>query len=451
MAAPLIAPAPAMPARAAGRSAVRWKILALLVAASFVAYLLRTNMSVAGERMTSDLGLSQIHLGMVLAAFAWGYAICQFPGGILGDRIGARRTLALTATLWGVLNLLVGFVPGPATASPIIILGSLIALRASMGAVQAPLYPVTGGAMTCAWFPVSGWALPNALSNAGLTLGSAAAGPLVAWLTETMGWRQSFILMAPLGFLLAGIWWWYARDTPAEHPAVKQGELELIDAGRPPFACAGPTEGAWKVVLRDRDVLLLALSYFCSNYVFYFFFNWLFIYLVDQRGFKLLESGFYSAAPWVSGALGALLGGVVCDRLCQRLGMRWGCRIPAMVGLVLAGGFILAAANAVDPLVAVALLSFCLGAQQLAEGAFWAGTIAVSGRFASSACGILNTGGNVVGGVGALLVPITAQRFGWTVALATASVFALAGAMVWWWINADRKMALAEPGEASPA
>ena len=30
---------------------VRWNILALLVALSFVAYLLRTNMSVAGQRM----------------------------------------------------------------------------------------------------------------------------------------------------------------------------------------------------------------------------------------------------------------------------------------------------------------------------------------------------------------------------------------------------------------
>jgi sugar phosphate permease len=61
---------------------VRWSILALLFMASFVAYMLRTNMSIAGERMMTDLGLSTIQLGMVLSAFAWGYAIFQFPGGI---------------------------------------------------------------------------------------------------------------------------------------------------------------------------------------------------------------------------------------------------------------------------------------------------------------------------------------------------------------------------------
>jgi ACS family glucarate transporter-like MFS transporter len=428
-------------ARPTGRSTIRWQILALLFAASFVAYILRTNMSIAGERMMDDLGLTQVQLGMVLAAFAWGYAIFQFPGGVFGDRIGARRTLTITAVLWGVLNLLVGFVPGPALASPLVILGSLLVLRGLMGAVQAPLYPVTGGAMTCAWFPVSGWAFPNALTNAGLTLGSAAAGPLIAWLMETVGWRQSFILTAPLGLLLAGVWWWYARDTPAEHPRVHQAELELIDKDRPAFACVGPSPGAWKIVLRDPDVLLLALSYFCSNYVFYFFFNWLFIYLVDNRGFKVLESGFYAAAPWVTGAFGALLGGLICDRLSGRIGLRLGCRIPAMAGLLLAGAFILAAAGAVDPRLAVVLLSLCLAAQQLTEGAFWAGTIAVSGRHSSSACGILNTGGNIVGGVGALLVPITVERFGWPAALGTASVFALVGALLWLWIQADRKLA----------
>ena len=98
--------------RRAGPSGVRWRILALIFAASFVAYLLRTNMSVAGERMMGDLGLTHIQLGAVLAAFAWGYAAAQFPAGVWGGRVGARRALALAALAWGVLNLLVGLVPG---------------------------------------------------------------------------------------------------------------------------------------------------------------------------------------------------------------------------------------------------------------------------------------------------------------------------------------------------
>lgn len=421
-----------------GRSVIRWKILALLFAASFVAYLLRTNMSVAGEHMMGDLGLTQVQLGFILAAFAWGYGIFQFPGGVLGDWIGGRKTLAIIAVLWGVLNLLVGFIPDQGFGSVTATLVSLVALRALMGAAQAPLYPVTGGAMTCDWFPVSGWAFPNSMSNAGLTLGSAAAGPLIAWLMETYGWRQSFIFTAPLAFLLAAVWWWYARDTPAEHPAIRQEELDLINAGRLPRATT-TAPGDWKLVVRDPQVLLLTASYFCSNYVFYFFFNWLFIYLIENRGFKALEGGFYSAAPWITGAFGALLGGIVCDRLCKRRGMLVGCRIPGIAGLALSGVFLLAAANATDPVVAVVLLSLCLACQQFTEGAFWAATIAVAGKHTSSACGVLNTGGNVVGGIGALMVPITVKLFGWTAALATGTAFALIGALLWLWIRADRE------------
>jgi ACS family glucarate transporter-like MFS transporter len=192
-------------------------------------------------------------------------------------------------------------------------------------------------------------------------------------------------------------------------------------------------------VLRDPQVLLLATSYFCSNYVFYFFFNWLFIYLVDNRGFKVLESGVYAAAPWLTGAVGAFIGGIVCDRLCKRRGMTIGCRVPVMIGLVLAGALLLAGATAHNPVVAVVFLSLCLGTQQMTEGPFWAATISVSGRHSSSACGVLNTGGNVVGGIGALMVPITVKFFGWPTALATGTAFAFVGAVLWLWIRADRE------------
>ena len=73
------------------RTHVRWVILALLFMASFVAYVLRTNMSIAGESIMADLGLSTIQFGMVLSAFAWGYALFQFPGGVFGDIVGCRR------------------------------------------------------------------------------------------------------------------------------------------------------------------------------------------------------------------------------------------------------------------------------------------------------------------------------------------------------------------------
>jgi len=114
---------------------VRWVILALLFMASFMAYVLRSNMSIAGDRMMADLGLSKIQLGMVLSAFAWGYAIFQFPGGIFGDIVGSRRALTSIAVMWGILTLATGLVPGTTLASTAFILTTLIGLRFLMGVV----------------------------------------------------------------------------------------------------------------------------------------------------------------------------------------------------------------------------------------------------------------------------------------------------------------------------
>ena len=418
---------------------VRWKICALLTIASFVAYLLRTNMSVAGAPMAADLGLTPVQLGVVLGGFAWGYALFQFPGGVLGDRIGARGALTAMAVLWGVLNLLVGLVPAGAALSTTAALLLLLALRFLMGVAQAPLFPVIGGRATGNWFPVSGWALPNSLQNAGLTFGSAATGVVIAALTARYGWRQSFVLTAPMAFILAGAWWWYGRDRPAEHGGVNRAELELIDAGRPR---AEPRElGAWKLVLRDRQVLLLTLGYFCSNYVFYFFFNWLFIYLIDSRGFRLLEGGLYAAVPWITGAFGAVLGGWLCDRLWRRMGGRLACRVLGAAGMTLSAVFLAAAGAAPGPVGAVVLLSLCLGAQQFTDPIYWAGTIAVSGRRAAAACGVLNTGGNIVGGIGALAVPLTVELLGWPAALGTGAAFGLAAAAIWLVTSVDRALA----------
>ncbi len=416
---------------------IRWAIIALCFLASIIAYLLRTNMSVAGTALSTDLGFSQVQLGLVFGAFAWGYAIFQFPGGVWGDRFGARRTLAVIAIGWGVLNLCVGLMPTARAVSPTVLLGVLVVLRFLMGAAQAPLFPVVAGGAIRNWFPAAAWGLPNALTNAGLAFGAAATGPLVGWLVVSAGWRQSFLLTSPLALALAGVWWWYYRDQPAEHPHVGAAELAYITGGRAEADTAPAEPGAWRRVLRDRNVLLLTLSYFCSNYLFYFFFNWLVIYLVESRQLTLLEGGWYAAAPWMTGAVGAVIGGAITDRLTRRHGATRGSRWPALLSMAGAGLLILLVPAAPSALTAVILLSLCLGLQQFSDPIYWAATIAVAGRDAGSACGILNTGGNIVGGVGALLVPVTVATLGWPAALGTAAGFAIVGAALWLWIRAE--------------
>lgn len=423
-----------------GRTGVRWLVLALIILASGVSYVLRTNVSVIGESMMTDLGLNEVQLGMVFSAFAAGYAIFQFPGGVFGEKTGARFALTGAAVAWGVLTLLTALIPGTDTISIGGVLAMLIVVRFLVGATHAPVFPIACGGVICRWFPVGSWGLPNGLSSTGLTLGAAATAPLLVWLMEMYGWRGSLLISAPIAFVLAATWWFVVRNDPADHPLVGTAELALINADRPSDENTVKHKGDWKQVIRNRDILLLTASYFCMNYVFYLFFNWFFFYLVDVKQFPAQEAGSLMAALWIIGAIGATLGGFSCDRLIARFGFRWGPGGMASISLVLCATFLVLGAMANDPYVAVVLLCVCFGCTQITEAAYWATAIAISGEHASAATGVMNTGGNVVGFIGGMLVPLTAATFGWVTAISTGAAFAVIGAALWLFIRGDRPM-----------
>ena len=116
----------------------RWVVLAIIILASFVAYVLRTNLSIVSETMMHDLGMNEYQLGMVFSAFAAGYAIFQFPGGIFGDRFGPRFTITAIAIAWALLTIATAIIPGPDVLSVGAIVATLIIIRFLVGAVHAP-------------------------------------------------------------------------------------------------------------------------------------------------------------------------------------------------------------------------------------------------------------------------------------------------------------------------
>jgi ACS family glucarate transporter-like MFS transporter len=425
-----------------GPSVIRWKILAVLALASFVSYVLRTNLSFAAPEMMGDLGLDEVQWGWVLAAFTAGYALFQFPGGILGDRFGPRRVLTIIAVMWTVLTLVTILVPGPATASAVVVIALLCAIRFLVGALHAPIFPVVNASIV-RWFPIGGWGLPSGLSSTALTLGGAMAAIVVPMVIFQFGWRTAFACIAPLGLLTAAVWWWYSRDEPADHPGTNDAEIELIRQGR--VDQEKPVDGDeksgvadWLRVLKNRDILFLTLSYSSMNFVFYIVFNWFFYYLVEVREFSATDAGFVASAQWIAGAAGGALGGWLCDHLCRKLGLRWGCRWPVIIGMSMSAILLLVGAMHPTAYIAVSAMVLLFFFNQMNEGPYWATSISIGGRHAGAAGGVMNTGANVMGVINALLVPFLAHAFGWTFAIASGAGFALLGLVFMLLVRADK-------------
>lgn len=413
--------------------------MAVLILLSFISYLLRGNLSIAAPTMMADLQLSEIQWGWVMAAFPLGYALFQFPGGLLGDWFGPRKVLTFITLAWAGLIALTGLVPGAGVSSVAVILVFLIAVQFAVGAAHAPVFPVVSATIQ-RWFPVGHWAFPNGLSSSGLTLGLAGTASLLPWLIAQYGWRTSFFILAPVGVLGAALWWWYGRDHPADHRSVNAAEAVLIEQGREALSEGSLESPAWLRVLQDRNAVLLTLSYSCMNFVFYVVFSWGFYYLVKVRGFAEQEAGFLTSAQWILAGAGAAFGGWIGDHLCRKVGLRWGYRVPIVISMVISAVLLLGVAYTPSPLLAAGMLGLCFFFNQITEGPYWGCSIAIGGRHAGAAGGLMNTGANAMGFVNALLLSVLADQVGWTIAIASGAAFALAGAGLIFMVRADQQV-----------
>jgi ACS family glucarate transporter-like MFS transporter len=387
--------------------------------------------------MMAELKLSEIEWGWVMGAFPLGYALLQIPGGILGQHFGPRRLLCWIAIAWSVLIALTALLPSPTAVGASVVISLLIAIQFLVGVSHAPIFPVSAVTIE-RWFPRGAWSLPNGLNSSALTIGLALTASLLPWMVDRWDWRDAFWLLAPSGVLMAAVWFWLARDRPHEHPRVSANELALIGAR----AEQDPRQslGASWTILRNRDVLFTTLSYSCHNFVYYIVFSWGFYYLVNQRGFAEQEAGFLTSAQWLGAGIGAAFGGWLGDFACRRMGMVWGSRWPVMIAELSSSLLLLGVAWIPEPMIAAVLLGLCFFCNQIAEGPYWGCITAIGGSHAGAASGVMNTGGNLMGFVNAILLAMLAQAVGWAWALSLGAVFALVAAALMLLVRAERVM-----------
>ena len=417
------------------RMRVRWNIFLYLFGFGFVAYFQQRGLTVAAADIMPHLHLTQRQIGYLLESMLLGYTVLQFPGGVIGQRIGAR---------W--MFLIISLIAFAATVStplaPVLLTGSalyaaLLVAQLLLGSSQGPIFPVSAGVFE-AWFPSRQWALVQGLQSMGLQLGAALTPPVIALLMVHFGWQRALVWSALPVLALIGGWAWYGRNTPEEHPRVSAAELAELDPGTGPRVDQAISwRGLW-LLLRNRDILALTASYICMNYVFYLLANWSFLYLVQERHFTRLEGGWLAGTPPLAAAVGAGVGGYAASVLAQRYGVRLGLRIIPLVSIPAAGVLQFAAVDATSAYMAVAALALCYAAVEVNEGPYWAAIMHIGRADTMSASGILNTGGNLGGLICTPIVAYLSEKHAWTLAFLIGTAFAAVSAALWLLVDPSR-------------
>ena len=421
-------------AAAARGSRVRVLLIFMLFLLSAVAFLDRTNISVAGVQMRQEYGIDQIHLGWVFSAFLIGYAACQVPAGWLAWRFGPRRVLTVALVWWGVLCVLTALV-SPQGAHALML---LILVRFALGAGESVMYPA-GNQFISRWIPVQERGKANGLIFAGVGAGSTLSPPLITAIIAADGWRTAFYACAGIG-LVAGIaWFLLARDTPEEHKDVSPAELAHIHAGL--VAPGAPRESLpWGAILSSRNVWALFFSYFAFGYVAWIFFSWFYIYLAEVRHVDLKASAVYSMLPPLMMMLGCLSGGWISDRVTATRGLYLGRSGLAIVSFALTAVFVVLGSMAQSTGLAVVVLAGGAGALYLSQSSFWSVSADIAGPHTGVVAGFMNMGCQIGGALTSSLTPWIAAQYGWMAAFGVAGALAVAGALIWALVDPNRPL-----------
>ncbi len=381
-----------------------------------------------------EFGLSQIEMGWVFSAFLLGYALFQVPAGMLADRWGARRILALSAWWWVLatfLQALVGW--GPFRVSVATALIAFLSLRFILGVGEAPTFPGAAQGVS-RWIPAQNQGRANGIVIAAIGLGSALAPPLLTAMMVRWGWRAA-LLLSLLPALAVALAWIRVREPEDGSASTK--------------SCNEEREGpARKSPLKSLSFILLTASYTLQGYVGYIFVFWFYLYLVQERHFDLLRGAVLSSLPWILSILSIPLGGFISDRIATgSAGLTWGRRIVPILGLGLAGIFLGFGAHTGNPYAAAVCLALSTAFVLSVEGPFWASMMEIAGRRSGTAGGIMNMGSNFGGLISPALTPVVAARLGWENALLLAAGLSFIGGMLWFGIRLNPRCSPDEPQE----
>jgi MFS transporter, ACS family, glucarate transporter len=418
---------------AADSSKSRFGVLVLLFTLSMITYFDRICISVAAPAIMDRLKLSAFSMSMVFSAFTLTYSLFEVPSGWLGDRIGARKALTRIVLCWSAFTMLTG-----AAWS----FGSLLVARLLFGAGEAGAFPNISRSVA-SWFPAHERGRVYGLIFTGTRIGGAIAPIAVVGLIMTVGWRLSFVYLGILGPIWGVFWYFWYRDTPVEKAVKSPSQPALEHNGEEtevsPVGSRPPTVVPWRQLLSNPTLILLCFIYFTIGYGLYFYLTWLPTYLVKVWHFSPVPSGLLAGMPLLFGAVGAMVGGWLTDRLSHRYNRRISRCLVGATGLIGSAVMIGVVPFAKNGMAAALSIALAAGFADLAIPACWAVCNDLSSENSGVVSGFMNMLGNIGGTISPLVTGYVIDTWrDWRAPFLLTSLMYAVGVFLWLMLDPDR-------------
>lgn len=382
-----------MPQEALKIKRYRLKLIAVLFVCMVIMGLDRSSVSVAAPIMMKELGIAPSQMGLLLSAFFWTYTVCNIPAGRLADRLGAKKVLGGAAAIWSVASALTGFMSS--------MVGLMVA-RMGVGIGEAGVFP-TMAKIAAEQFPGRERATATGCYLAGARLGYALTPVVIGFLIAQFNWRLAFIVTGVGSFLFCLFWlFWYDESKGRVFAKSQVAEVKLEKQPVP-----------WLKLVTNRNILGLFVAKFGANYLYFMFLTWIPSYLVMERGFSVLEMGFYASLPFIVAFITQPLTGFLSDFLIRRGFSKTIARKGVLVAAQVLSATIIAVAFVDNPMIAIFILTINIAAASTIGGMMQTMASEVSPLgMAATVTGAMNTVGAIAGVLAPTLTGLIVETTG---------------------------------------
>lgn len=254
-----------------------WRLLPLLFLSYVVAYVDRTNVSIAKLTMAVDMpAFTDRIIGHGAGLFFIGYFLLEIPGSLLVEKWSARKLLCRILITWGLAAALTAAVKTPL---------QFYGVRFLLGVAEAGFFPGVIVFLThwftsrdrsraLSWFligtPVAQIVSPK-ISNALLKIGTdEVVNGVTMHHPEVLGlegWQWVYIFWGIPAVVLGVVVLFLLTDRPSEAKWLTLEEREALEKELADEKARRTKAGRMKLLeaLRHPKVLLLAAAYFCST------------------------------------------------------------------------------------------------------------------------------------------------------------------------------------------